>query len=574
MRFLKFGCLLLLALGFLATGLRAQTIQFVYVGSAGIYNALVSSSNSAFEGSGLITLDISQSGMLTGKLLLGSDTYPLKARLRNESAHIKVARGPMPIVIDLSLDLATVGVSGTVSSMGSSTPFSASRSPYGKDAAAPQAGRYTVLLPPAASGTGGYGYGTMRVSRSGRVTIEGCFDSGAPFTTSAYIDGNSAFPFYARSSGPNATNISGVVQFRTLAGISDCDGLSASSQIGGGTSTAGSLIGSLYTGTGTNGLLLPFPVLSNNATLVFGQGNTALASIPVTLSSTGLSSTSTQLSALKLDLRKGTYSGSVSISGTTETFSGVVFQDQALGAGLLFSDESTGWVFLDSPSTSGSGVTTDNSATTGSGSLTKTGAGTITLSGSSTYSGGTTVSGGILQVNGSLNNGGTITLGGSTITGGGTLSLSGSSVYSGSTTINGGIIALTNPGALGTSGTISFGGGVLQYGNSNTTDYSGQIASSGSAISIDTNGQNVTFGSSLGSASTGGLTQIGTGTLTLSGSNTYTGGTLTLNGGDTFSGPTTINGGVLTLRTSGTNQPISLSGSLTLNTGAAIVLSP
>lgn len=127
--------------------------------------------------------------------------------------------------------------------------------------------------------------------------------------------------------------------------------------------------------------------------------------------------------------------------------------------------------------------------------------------------------------------------------GAGTLTLSGANTYTGPTAINGGVLQAasaqtgTTSGPLGASGTISFGGGTLQYSSANQFDYSSRFSTAASqAYSIDTNGQNVTFATAL-TSSGGSLTKIGTGTLTLSGTNTYTGGT-------------NIDGGVLALNNS------------------------
>jgi autotransporter-associated beta strand protein len=111
-----------------------------------------------------------------------------------------------------------------------------------------------------------------------------------------------------------------------------------------------------------------------------------------------------------------------------------------------------------------------------------------------------------------------------------TLSLSGSNTYSGVTAIDAGILSLASSAALG-GGSITFGGGVLQFTSSNTRDYSAQFVGSVAApIAIDTNGQTVIFGSSIAAGNTAGLVKIGNGMLTLSGSNGYTGGT-TVGGG-------------------------------------------
>jgi fibronectin-binding autotransporter adhesin len=117
----------------------------------------------------------------------------------------------------------------------------------------------------------------------------------------------------------------------------------------------------------------------------------------------------------------------------------------------------------------------------------------------------------------------------------GTWTLSGSNSFAGPVYLNGGVLALGSSNALGTSGTIRFGGGAaanatLRFGPNFTSDLSTKILSSTSAIGIDTNGQNVTFGSSLAVSNTAGLMKTGLGTLTLSASNAYL-GTTTVNGG-------------------------------------------
>jgi fibronectin-binding autotransporter adhesin len=122
--------------------------------------------------------------------------------------------------------------------------------------------------------------------------------------------------------------------------------------------------------------------------------------------------------------------------------------------------------------------------------------------------------------------------------GSGTTILSGSNSYGGGTNLNLGTLNLASANAIGTTGTISFTGGTLQYSASNTTDYSSRFSNAASqAYSIDTNGQTVNAGSNL-TSSGGTLTKLGAGTLIVSGANTFSGGT-------------TITGGTLQMGSSG-----------------------
>jgi hypothetical protein len=139
-----------------------------------------------------------------------------------------------------------------------------------------------------------------------------------------------------------------------------------------------------------------------------------------------------------------------------------------------------------------------------------------------------------------------------------TLTLSGANTYSGGTTLDFGTLALGSSGALGTTGTITFAGGTLQYSSSNTTDYSSRFSTAASQqYSIDTNGQGVTFASAL-TSSGGSLTKLGSGTLTLTGSNGY--------------GTTTISGGTLQVGNGGTSGTLG-TGSVTDNATLFIDLS-
>lgn len=144
---------------------------------------------------------------------------------------------------------------------------------------------------------------------------------------------------------------------------------------------------------------------------------------------------------------------------------------------------------------------------------------------------------------------------GLTKTGSGTLVLSGSSSFTGNTTLGGGILALGDANALSASGTLAFAGGTLQYRAGTAGVISSQITSGTAGIKIDSAAAGVAIDSAIGASNTGGLTKSGTGSLTLSQSNGY-------------SGQTSVNGGRLILSAStGPALYAGTSGTLAINGG-------
>ncbi|EBC8211879.1 autotransporter outer membrane beta-barrel domain-containing protein [Salmonella enterica] len=230
--------------------------------------------------------------------------------------------------------------------------------------------------------------------------------------------------------------------------------------------------------------------------------NTVLENVDANSGWNGQSLTKTGAGTLILNA-ENTYTGSTTISGGTLVASNV----EALGSGDVTDNATlemnTGGDFANNIG--------------GTGSVVKSGDETLTLSGANSYTGGTTISGGTLVASnvealgtGDVTDNATLELntGGdfdNAISGSGqvvksgdkTLTLSGINSYTGGTTISGGTLVASNVDALG----------------------SGDVTDN-ATLELNTGGD---FDNAIGG--TGSVVKSGDKTLTLSGANSYTGGT-------------------------------------------------
>ena len=396
------------------------------------------------------------------------------------------------------------------------------------------------------------------------------------------------------------------------------------------TISAGTLViggaGSLSSGNYSGGI-------ANNGT--FQYSSSAAQTMSGIISGTGVVTKDTSATSVLTLSGNNTYSGGTNFnSGTvslgsanaigitgTLSFGGGTLQFTTTNTTDYSARFSTAANQAYSLNTNGQSVTLASNLTSTGGSLTKLGTGTLTLTGVNTYSGGTNFNGGTLSLGSAdaIGSAGTLSFGGGTLqftasntndysarfstavnqayslntngqsvtlasnltsTGGsltklgtGNLTLTGVNTYSGGTNFNGGTLSLGSADAIGSAGTLSFGGGTLQFTVSNTNDYSARFSTAASQLyAFDTNGQSVALASNLTSAGAS-LTKLGAGDLTLSGANTYS-GTTTLSTGTLKAGSATAFGtGVINV-TSGAaldlnGQNMTSTGTLTLN-GAGI----
>ena len=393
------------------------------------------------------------------------------------------------------------------------------------------------------------------------------------------------------------------------------------------TANGGLTIGGTITGSGGFGLTKAGTgtvTLSGNNTF---DGGATLASGTLVINSAGaLGSGTFTIAGGAIDSTAGGVVVNNNAENWTGDFSFGGSQNLSLGAGEIAIGS------LQRTVTVSAGGLTVGGNVSGSGSLTKAGNGTLTISSASAYTGGTTLNAGILNIGAETSLGttaGTLTFNGGTLqfgaagialsasriamitasggyvdtslndgtiasviggngaltkVGGNTLALTGANVHTGGTRLVGGILSINTGNSLGTfsggtTGTLTFDGGTLQFGAAGITlsaSRRGAITANGGCVDTSL------FGGTIASTLSGGgaLTKVGGNTLTLTGVNTYTGGT-TLNAGvlrintgnslGTFSGGTTgtltFNGGTLQFGAAGITLSALRAGTITAKGG-------
>ena len=439
---------------------------------------------------------------------------------------------------------------------------------------------------PFSSGTYNLNGGTLIVSAmsgwSGTAAFNfsgGTLQAGARFSTD--------LPIALAASGGNGTiDTAGLVV--TLAGpLSGPGGLikagsgtlivTAANTYAGGTTISG---GTLQLDSGGATGSIPDGAVLNNGTLAFNRSDSYTVTGPISGSGNV-----TQIGPGTLTLAgPNDYSGTTLVSGgtlalahsaalqqsTLDTSGGGGVSFGSLTAATLGGLTGSGPLVLENTAAAPVALAVGNNGAgtiysgvlSGSGSLTKVGSGTLTLTGSNTYSGGTTISGGTLQIDnggssgaipdGIVNNG-TLAFnrsdtyvvsspisgsGNLTQIGPGTLTLAGPNDYSGTTLVSGGTLALANSAALQQSTLDTSGAGGVSFGSLTAARLGGltgsgplaldNTAAAPVALAVGNNGAGATYSGVL--SGSGSLTKVGSGTLALTGSNTYSGGTSVVSG--------------------------------------------
>jgi uncharacterized protein YkwD len=184
--------------------------------------------------SGLARITVSASGLFTGRIFLSGSAWSVTGALDAAgSATVTIPQpGGQPLTLTLQADLTggSGDIAGTLSDGSQTFTFTVTQSTYNPVTnAAPQAGRYTLVLASDPTTTGssapqGNGFAAILVNPAGGAIISGRLADGTPFSAVGRVANDGTLAIYAVPSGaPRGSSLNGLLTFRST-DVSDLDG--------------------------------------------------------------------------------------------------------------------------------------------------------------------------------------------------------------------------------------------------------------------------------------------------------------------------------------------------------------
>lgn len=326
----------------------------------GSYAGLIQPATPSHQRTGFVQINTTSSGSFSGKVNVGGKNHSLRGKFNGDGSYAGTSpQAGLELRLQIDLTNGTDQITGAIFDGISNSAIMADRAVYSNANPAPNAGQYTILIPPntaVRNSPQGNGFGLLKVTSSGAARISGALADGTPFTQSASVSKNSSWPFYV-ASYRNQGSISGVLRFRDQPGVSDLDGtvnwfrpaMSNSKIFADGFKTQTSLIGSAYSrAAGTP--VLEVPAGEDNVLVNFGAGGLeSELQHPATLEPNNqiiVSQTSDEKVRVGVTPTTGALRGSFihPVTRRMTSHRGVVFQKQNLAEGYFLSTSESGFV--------------------------------------------------------------------------------------------------------------------------------------------------------------------------------------------------------------------------------------
>jgi uncharacterized protein YkwD len=198
----------------------------------GTYYGIVASGSDAE--SGIARISVTSNGRFTGRIIVSGSAYSFTGSLNADGvATVSIPRkGGQPLTLTIQADLTggSGQITGTLSGESVSSTFAVSQATYNPHThAAPQAGRYTLVLAPDPSITGsstpqGNGFATIHVNTAGDALIAGRLADGTAFSATGRVANDGTLAIYTVPSGyRKGSSLDGLLTFSST-DISDIEG--------------------------------------------------------------------------------------------------------------------------------------------------------------------------------------------------------------------------------------------------------------------------------------------------------------------------------------------------------------
>jgi len=346
--------------GFGNTATATVSIRDTFVASVGAYDGLLVNGAPTNDNTGYLQVKTDATGKFKGTLYVGGVKLPVKGAFSDTGDYTGSVTRPLysALVVQLHLDPAASSIAGSVADGGNT--FTSSLLAKKQVKAGSLAGSYTVILPASGSFTGpnypqGDGYATMKVSKKGKVTISGRLGDGTVFLSKTFLHADSTFDLYASiysKAAPFAGSVSSALTFEDITGVnaSDADGAVAWFKPASivdpiypsGFSMTTTALVSHYQKPKAGHSVFTLVSGPGNGQITLGDDSTVEAASVVTIkenNQVSVSMPNTTKIQLTIIPATGRISGSFidPVSQSKQTFEGVVFQKQNVGAGVYTS---------------------------------------------------------------------------------------------------------------------------------------------------------------------------------------------------------------------------------------------
>ncbi|HWI59963.1 MAG TPA: trypsin-like peptidase domain-containing protein, partial [Bacillota bacterium] len=314
------------------------------------------------QSAGAVALTTTAKGKFSGSLVLGAGRYAYRGQFdASGSAQVTIPRRSLaPLSVQLQVDAADADhLTGSVSDGSFNASLSADRAVYdGRFNSAPQAGRYTLILPgnySSADQPGGDSFGVLTVSKAGLVQFSAALADGMNVSQAAMVSKNGQWPLYLPLYGGKGL-LFGWVDFAS-SGASDLSGtvtwirpsMSRAKLYAAGFTSLTTAAGSRYTPPPAGVSILNLP--SGQVTLSGANLDPSIVNQIALGNNNRVTNMSENRLNLLFVLPTGTFRGGVMNPQTAKAvaFRGVVLQKQNIAAGFFMNIDQSGQVMIAAP---------------------------------------------------------------------------------------------------------------------------------------------------------------------------------------------------------------------------------